>query len=93
VPGFQRRDRAESFGQVAQEYDRYRPSYPAALIDVLAALRPHAVLDVGCGTGKAASLLVERGLSVLGVEIDPQMAAVARGHGIEVEVICRSTTS
>jgi SAM-dependent methyltransferase len=86
VPSFQRRDRAESFGLVAQEYDRYRPSYPAELIDVLAALGPRAVLDVGCGTGKAASMLLERGLSVLGVEIDPQMAAVAHGHGIEVEV-------
>ena len=86
VPSFQRRDRAESFGSVADAYDRYRPSYPAELIDELAASHPQAVLDVGCGTGKAASLLVERGLSVLGVEIDPQMAAVARGHGIDVEV-------
>lgn len=86
VPSFQRRDRAESFGLVAQQYDRYRPSYPAELIDVLVAPRPRAVLDVGSGTGKAALLLLERGLSVLGVEIDPQMAAIARGHGVEVEV-------
>lgn len=80
------RERAEAFGAVAGAYDRYRPSYPAALIDDLAALRPAVVLDVGCGTGKAARALAERGLDVLGVEVDPAMAEVARGHGITVEI-------
>jgi SAM-dependent methyltransferase len=80
------RARAESFGAVAADYDRYRPGYPTELIDDLVALRPRAVLDVGCGTGKAAQLMAARGLNVLGVEIDPEMAAVARGHGIDVEV-------
>jgi SAM-dependent methyltransferase len=80
------RTRAESFGGVADQYDQFRPSYPKALVDDLAALHPADVLDVGCGTGKAARLLTERGLQVLGVEVDPQMAAVARGHGLDVEV-------
>jgi SAM-dependent methyltransferase len=82
----EQRDRAESFGAVADDYDRYRPGYPEALIDDLAALGPRAVLDIGCGTGKAAGLLVARGLDVLGVELDPKMAGVARSHGIDVEV-------
>jgi SAM-dependent methyltransferase len=85
-PAYTDRTRAESFGGVAEDYDRFRPSYPAALIDDLAQLHPSDVLDVGCGTGKAARLLAERGLTVLGVEVDAQMAAVARGHGIDVEV-------
>lgn len=80
------RSRAESFGAIAEDYDRYRPGYPEALIDDLVELRPDSVLDVGCGTGKAARQLIARGLSVLGVEIDPGMAAVARTHGVEVEV-------
>ena len=82
----QQRHRAESFGAIAAEYDAIRPSYPPALIDVLAAGRPDRVLDVGCGTGRAAVLLTARGLNVLGIEVDPEMAAVARGHGITVEV-------
>lgn len=91
VPGseprlFGERHRAESFGSVAQQYDRYRPSYPIELVDDLVALGPSDVLDVGCGTGKAARLLAERGLRVLGVEVDPLMASVARSHGIEVEI-------
>lgn len=80
------RARAESFGGVADRYDQFRPSYPTALVDDLVALHPADVLDVGCGTGKAARLLAERGLHVLGVEVDPKMAAVARRHGLDVEV-------
>jgi SAM-dependent methyltransferase len=79
------RSRALSFGGVAELYDRARPSYPTALIDVLTEPRPHRVLDVGCGTGKAARLLIERGCDLLGVEPDPSMAAIARSHGISVE--------
>jgi SAM-dependent methyltransferase len=82
---FEDRARALSFGGVAALYDSARPSYPPALIDGLMELSPRRVLDVGCGTGKAARLLVERGCDVIGVEPDPSMAAVARSHGITVE--------
>ncbi|QFZ22878.1 class I SAM-dependent methyltransferase [Saccharothrix syringae] len=71
------RTRAESFGSVARRYDRYRPGYPAALVDDLVAVGPTRVLDVGCGTGKVAAALVGRGLPVLGVEVDGRMAEVA----------------
>lgn len=80
------RARAESFGALAEVYDRMRPSYPPALIDDLLAGAPGDALDVGCGTGKAARLLAERGVPVLGVEVDARMAAIARTHGIDVEV-------
>lgn len=80
------RARAGSFGSVADQYDRFRPTYPDALIDDLASLRPAKVLDVGCGTGKVAVSLAERDLSVLGVDVDQRMAEVARRHGIEVQV-------
>lgn len=80
------RVRAGSFGLAAEQYDRFRPTYPGTLIDDLAGLRPVRVLDVGCGTGKVAVALAERGLSVLGVELDQRMAEVARGHGVDVQV-------
>ncbi|HJQ42653.1 MAG TPA: class I SAM-dependent methyltransferase [Jatrophihabitantaceae bacterium] len=80
------RSRAEAFGAVAEDYDRYRPSYPDALMDDLVAGRPTNALDVGCGTGKAARLLAARGVDVLGVEIDEDMAMVARRSGVLVEV-------
>ena len=79
------RVRAEVFGSVAERYDATRPRYPAELIDDLLSDAPEAVLDVGCGTGIVAALLVARGANVLGVEPDPRMAAVARAKGIEVQ--------
>ncbi len=80
------RARAESFGEVAERYDRTRPSYPSELIDELLADAPRRVLDLGCGTGIAASLLKQRGCEVLGVEPDARMAGLARRKGIDVEV-------
>jgi SAM-dependent methyltransferase len=83
---YENRSRAESFGAIAELYDRVRPSYPPALIDALLVDHPRRVLDVGCGTGIAATLLAARGSEVLGVEIDERMAGVARTRGLEVEV-------
>lgn len=80
------RARAESFGALAELYDRARPSYPAALVDRLLPDGPRSVLDVGCGTGIAAELFAARGCGVLGVEIDARMAALARAKGVRVEV-------
>jgi SAM-dependent methyltransferase len=80
------RHRAEVFGSAAAAYDEYRPSYPDALIDDLVAPSPASALDIGCGTGKAGRLLAARGVTVLGVEIDEDMAEVARRSGLEVEV-------
>ncbi len=80
------RSRAESFGAVAELYDRTRPSYPRALVQALLSEPAERVLDIGCGTGIAAALLAERGCDVLGVEIDERMAALARARGVEVEV-------
>ncbi|MFF1918048.1 class I SAM-dependent methyltransferase [Streptomyces sp. NPDC058239] len=79
------RARAESFGAAAEDYDLYRPDYPAALFDDLARLCDSDVLDVGCGTGKAAAALSARGLLVCGIEPDERMARVARGKGLTVE--------
>jgi trans-aconitate methyltransferase len=80
------RRHAQVFGLDAERYDRARPSYPADLVGELMASNPAAVLDVGCGTGKAGRLFVERGCAVLGVEPDERMAVVARRHGLDVEV-------
>jgi SAM-dependent methyltransferase len=70
------------FGQVAELYDRSRPTYPAALIDDLIALSGVGAtlraLEVGAGTGKATRLMGERGVGVVAIEPSPEMAAVAR---------------
>jgi SAM-dependent methyltransferase len=83
---FEDRGRAESFGELAERYDRARPSYPDALLDELLRDGPRRVLDAGCGTGKAGALFAQRGCDVLGVEVDARMAEIARAKGIPVEV-------
>jgi SAM-dependent methyltransferase len=81
-------ERSRLFGQYAETYDRFRPTYPDALIDELLGPVPANldVLDVGCGTGIASRQIAQRGAKVLGVELDPRMAEIARGHGVEVEI-------
>ena len=79
-------ERAQSFGAAAEDYDRYRLGYPQALADHLLEAGPRTALDIGCGTGKAAVLMANRGVAVLGLEPDARMAAVAETHGIPVEV-------
>jgi SAM-dependent methyltransferase len=80
-------ERARLFDQYAEAYDRYRPTYPDAVIDELLGPEPAGldVLDVGCGTGIAARQMAHRGATVLGVELAPRMAEIARGHGVDVE--------
>ncbi len=70
------------FDDVAEAYDRARPTYPAAVFDDLAALadlRPGArLVEIGCGPGKATLALAERGYAVTCIELGARMAALAR---------------
>lgn len=72
-------ERRLSFGEVAELYDRARPSYPDSLVeDVIELSGAGAALEVGAGTGKATVLFAERGVSVLALEPSAEMAQVAR---------------
>ena len=61
----------------AAGYDRYRPSPPKALLDVLcleaAVERPRLVVDFGSGTGLSTRVWAERAEEVIGVEASPEM--------------------
>ncbi|MET7507388.1 hypothetical protein [Streptomyces albidoflavus] len=49
-------ERAVSFGATAAAYERFRPGYPAELLDLVTAYagRPvRTALEIGAGTGKA----------------------------------------
>jgi len=84
-----RTEQALVFGEVAEQYDRARPSYPDALFDTVVAhgglAAGDAALEIGAGTGKATRGFLARGLRVHALEPSPGMAAVLRGHGVEVE--------
>ena len=69
-----------SFNDAAEVYDRVRPSYPAVLFDALFQILPAQpeIVEVGPGTGQATKDLLDRGASVLAIEIGPAMAANLR---------------
>jgi SAM-dependent methyltransferase/catechol 2,3-dioxygenase-like lactoylglutathione lyase family enzyme len=69
------------FTSRADNYARYRPTYPAAAIDWLwhagGLSAGSVVADVGAGTGILTALLLERGASVFAVEPNAAMRAAA----------------
>jgi SAM-dependent methyltransferase len=67
-----------SFGAEAAAYERGRPSYPPEAIDWLLPAEARDVLDLGAGTGKLTTRLVERGLDVVAVDPIPEMLDVLR---------------
>ena len=68
-----RQQRSLSFGAEAAAYERGRPSYPPEAIDWLLPPDASDVLDLGAGTGKLTTRLVERGLDVVAVDPIPEM--------------------
>ena len=68
-----RQQRSLSFGAEAAAYERGRPSYPPEAIDWLLPPDARDVLDLGAGTGKLTTRLVERGLGVVAVDPIPEM--------------------
>jgi SAM-dependent methyltransferase len=81
-----------TFDSTAERYDAARPEYPAELFDDLVELAELAsgarLLEVGCATGKATRPLLERGFSVVCVELGAQLAEQARQNlvGLPVEI-------
>jgi SAM-dependent methyltransferase len=75
-------DATRRFDPLADDYARFRPGYPRALVDALRAARglpPGAhVADVGCGTGLLAVPFLDDGYRVTGVEPSPVMRAHAQ---------------
>jgi ubiquinone/menaquinone biosynthesis C-methylase UbiE len=65
------------FSDRVENYVRYRPGYPAEVLDLLrveCGLRPsHVVADVASGTGLFTRLLLENGNSVFAVEPNAEM--------------------
>jgi len=87
------RDRLRgTFDSAAGLYDAARPSYPKQLFDdlvELGELEPGSrLLEIGCATGKATRPLLERGFSVVCVEMGEHLAAHARRKlaGLPVEI-------
>jgi SAM-dependent methyltransferase len=69
-------DPARSFDGVAEEYERTRPDYPPAVLDLVPLDAAAEVLDLGAGTGKLARVLTQRYRRVIAVEPLDGMRAI-----------------
>ncbi len=67
--------RALSFGTAADAYDLARPAYPVDAVRFCLPEGAQRVLDLGAGTGKLTSVLLDLGLEVVAVEPDDAMRA------------------
>lgn len=73
------------FTGLANDYDRFRPTYPpeaiAAILDRLP-IRP-TVVDVGAGTGISTRALAAGGAHAIAIEPNDEMRAIAIASGID----------
>lgn len=74
----------ERFSHHAEDYAKYRPSYPQAAIDFIVEgwtdLTQITAADIGAGTGISSRLLAERGINVKAIEPNAAMREVAVSH-------------
>jgi SAM-dependent methyltransferase len=90
-----------TYDAVAADYARHFPgTEPEAPIDLamidhlIALLGPTPrVLDAGCGTGRMARHLTDRGVRVAGVDLSSGMVAMARRDHPDVPTAVASTTA
>lgn len=78
------KDPTGRFSDRGLDYAKYRPSYPAAAIDIVLAGMGEpsrlVVADVGAGTGISSRLVADRGARVIAVEPNEGMRRAARPH-------------
>lgn len=71
----------ERFSSRVENYIKYRPSYPAAVLELLSVrcglAATSAVADIGSGTGILTELLLETGAEVFAVEPNREMRTAA----------------
>lgn len=74
-------DSTKRFSNRVENYVKYRPTYPGAVIDLLASecglTPPSIIADIGSGTGILSELFLKRGNRVFGVEPNREMRAAS----------------
>jgi ubiquinone/menaquinone biosynthesis C-methylase UbiE len=75
-------DLRKTFDEDAERYDRFRPTYPAALFDALIGVTGisagSSLLEIGPGTGQATRPLAQIGANITAIELGGELAEKAR---------------
>jgi SAM-dependent methyltransferase len=80
-------ERATSFGNVAESYDKVRPGPPAEALDWLVPPGCEVAVDLAAGTGLFTRALLGRASQVIAVEPDERMRAVLAQRSPQVRVL------
>lgn len=76
--------RRAAFLAGAEDYERYRPRYPAAAVEWAIGRRPKRVIDIGCGPGNLTVQMEQLGHDVVGVDPSAAMLKVASRKGLRL---------
>ena len=78
-------DSTKRFSSRVDNYVRYRPGYPAEIIDLLrkgcGLTKDSIIADIGSGTGKLSELFLHAGCKVFGVEPNKEMREAGERMG------------
>jgi SAM-dependent methyltransferase len=80
-------ERATSFGAIAADYDRLRPSPPPDAVRWLLPVKCSVAVDLAAGTGLLTRALAGKVGDIVAVEPDTRMAAVLRTRSPGVHVV------
>lgn len=77
----------ELFKGTAEYYSRFRPQYPAVLVDAIeraTGLGPaDPFLDLACGTGEVSLAFAGRVAGMWAIDLEPEMIAMARQNALD----------
>ncbi|MCC7293966.1 MAG: class I SAM-dependent methyltransferase [Phycisphaerales bacterium] len=97
IPSPRSPDPTQRFSDRVDDYVRYRPTYPVAMFDALAASyglsAKREIADLGSGTGILTQLLLERGHTVYAVEPNEAMRAAAEARLARFTGFCSLATT
>lgn len=66
-----------------REIESRKAATDAAILQVIAEIRPATALDIGCGEGWLTRALSVMGVQAMGVDVVPELVEYARRHGNE----------
>jgi SAM-dependent methyltransferase len=68
--------RSSSFGEIASQYERFRPGPPQEAVDWILPPGAKKVVDLGAGTGALSRVLISKVADLFAIEPDDRMRAV-----------------
>jgi len=76
----------ELYRGTAEYYSRFRPRYPAVLVDAIERRvglgHGDPLLDLACGTGEVALAFADRVADIWAIDLEPEMVEAARQNGL-----------